>query len=410
MNRSLTALFAALESLLVVGIGVGLLLVPLTGLWAFQYELQVDWVVFYRAAVDGWLVGHGADLSVVIPSDAAGNTIPPFAVTMAALGIALLTVLLGARAGRRLRGTEHPAVALGAALGAFAALATILTLTAGSPEVQPTVWQGIVFPTGVFLLGMGLGLVIAGPEDRVVAVTSHPGTAAAWRDRVLDRFPPAVVTAAAWSLRLGGMAVAALFAVSAVLVAALLAMGYSGVISLYESMQAGALGGFALTMGQLALLPNLVVWAAAWLIGPGFRIGTGSLVSPLGTDLGPIPTLPVLGALPTGDLPFGFAGLAVPIALAFVVGAVIAPRLKADLASASPMRDLALTAAGGGVFGGLVLTGISAAASGSVGAGRLVDVGPEPWQVGGIAAVELAVGLVLGALAGARRGADASRS
>ena len=34
MNRPLTALFAALEALLVVGIGVGISLVPLTILWA----------------------------------------------------------------------------------------------------------------------------------------------------------------------------------------------------------------------------------------------------------------------------------------------------------------------------------------------------------------------------------------
>ena len=41
MNRPLTALFAALEALLVVGIGIGIPLVPLTILWAAQYGLQI---------------------------------------------------------------------------------------------------------------------------------------------------------------------------------------------------------------------------------------------------------------------------------------------------------------------------------------------------------------------------------
>ena len=51
MNRRLTALFAAFEALLVVAIGVAVPLVVLTALWAFQYGLQLDWAIFWRAAV-----------------------------------------------------------------------------------------------------------------------------------------------------------------------------------------------------------------------------------------------------------------------------------------------------------------------------------------------------------------------
>src|SRR5690606_11648891 len=97
MNRPLTALFAALEALLVVGIGVGIPLVPLTFLWAFQYGLQLDWSVFWRASVDVWLLGHGSDVlltldpvtAILVGFDGAST---PFVVSIAALGFAVLTL------------------------------------------------------------------------------------------------------------------------------------------------------------------------------------------------------------------------------------------------------------------------------------------------------------------------------
>ncbi|MCU1444111.1 MAG: rane protein, partial [Cryobacterium sp.] len=52
MTRIMTALLAALEALIVVAIGVGIALVPLTILWATQFGLATDWLIFWRAAVD----------------------------------------------------------------------------------------------------------------------------------------------------------------------------------------------------------------------------------------------------------------------------------------------------------------------------------------------------------------------
>src|SRR3954470_7678527 len=122
MNRSLTALFAALEAVLVVGVGVGIPLVPLTVLWAVQYGFAVDWTVFWRAPADTWLVGHGVDLQVTLDSVLATSIGAPaetaFPLTIAPLGFALLTLLLALRAGRRVGETRHRT------LGAIASLAT----------------------------------------------------------------------------------------------------------------------------------------------------------------------------------------------------------------------------------------------------------------------------------------------
>src|SRR5690606_31580581 len=127
MNRPLTAVFAALEALLVVGIGVGLTLVPLSLLWAFEYGLQLDWAIFWRIAADSWLVGHGVDVHIVLDDElatlvGAERAIEPFTIGIAALGFALLTLIMSIRTGRRIAETPYVGVGMLAATSAFALL------------------------------------------------------------------------------------------------------------------------------------------------------------------------------------------------------------------------------------------------------------------------------------------------
>lgn len=49
----------------------------------------------------------------------------------------------------------------------------------------------------------------------------------------------------------------------------------------------------------LVLLPNAAVWGTAYGLGPGFTVGAGSTVGPLGTSAHPVlPQLPLLGGVP----------------------------------------------------------------------------------------------------------------
>ena len=97
-----------------------------------------------------------------------------------------------------------------------------------------------------------------------------------------------------------------------------LAFNWIEVIRLYESMQLTLLGGILLTVGQIVFLPNFVLFGADWFTGAGFAIGTGSLVSPLGSQLGPLPALPIFAALPAGELSFGMIAIAIPVVAAIV--------------------------------------------------------------------------------------------
>jgi hypothetical protein len=389
MNRSLTALFAAFEAVLVVAIGVGISLAPLTILWAAQYGFAPDWWDFWRTSIDIWLVGHGVDLAITLDAAIAASTgltgaTTPFTVTMAALGFSMLTVLLGIRAGRRIAQTDHRLLGEGVAIGVFAILSFGLTLSASYPAAQPSLVQGTVLPTLVFTVGMVLG-------TRAIR---------AW---VLGWRPQTRATVAA-ILRGGASSAAAIVAVASVVVAVLVVSSYAQIIELYEGLQAGALGGFALTLAQIAILPNLVLWAVSWLVGPGFAIGTGSAVSPISTTLGPIPAVPVLGALPTFDSAFAFVGILIPVLAGFLAGALLgSKRARANVlgSTISIVRTL-IIGLGMGVFAGALLGLLTWASAGSAGPGRLATVGPDPMQVALWSALEIGVAATLGLLAATR--------
>jgi hypothetical protein len=397
MNRPVTAVFAALEALLVVGIGVGLPVVVLSLLWAFQYGLQIDWIVFWRAAVDIWLVGHGVDLDLQLgAATAAASGVPgaeaPFAITLTALGFSVLTVLLGVRAGRAVAETKHRGVGVLSTIGVFALLSLLVTATAQHPLASPVLWQGVLLPTLVYAVPV---VVMAEITRRRRGEAVDPVTGAVLS--VVARAPRTARVVAAAGLRLGTASAAAVLAVSGVVVAVLLLTHYGELITLYEGAHAGLLGGVALTLGQLALLPDLVVWAASWFVGPGFALGTGSAVSPLGTSVGPMPAVPFLGALPTASSSFAFVGLLVPVVAAFVVTTLLRPRIERLLAEAGSADLLRRVLVGvvGGVVAGALLGLLAWSASGAAGPGRLAHVGPDPWLVGAFGALEVAVPAVL---------------
>ncbi len=391
MNRLGTALLAAVEAIVTVGVGVGIALVPLTLLWGFEYGLQIDWDVFWKAAGSVWLVGHGVDVTFHLGTATAGasgieGAGDPIHVTLAALGFAVVTAWLGGRAGRRFAETEHRTTGLLVGTAGVALLGLAIAFSSTSAATDPVVWQAIVFPA----LWFAVPALVTAEVCRIRrGLPADPLTA-----RLLDqvgRVPVLWRTTAGFALRAGTAVTAVVVAAAGVVVALLLVTSFAEVIALYERSHAGVIGGIALTVGQLAFLPDLVGWAVAWLVGPGFAIGTGSNVSPIGTVLGPIPGIPVFGALPASGHTFGLLGVLVPVVAGFVVAGLMRPGLVRALGSSdSPLRR-ALAGAATGVVAG-VLTGVATAlTSGSLGPGRLTQAGPDGLLVGVFAALEVGV-------------------
>ncbi len=427
MNRTTTALLAALEALIVVAIGVGVALVPLTILWATHFKLEVDWSLFWQAAADVWLLGNGVDLTVQLPAAFAATIgLPgaelPFTLSLALLGFTVLAVALGVRTGIRARETPHPIIGALAAIASYAVFTTLIALSSGSEVVTAPRMQAIVLPTLLYAAGVivgaagifGRGVHVTDATSRLAKeppVSAKPGRGALLARSIRDRFldlPRDARAAIAAALRGGAMAFVAVIGVAALALAVLILANFSTIIGLYETVQAGIMGGITLTLAQLALLPNLVIWAAAWLIGPGFAVGAGTGVSPVGTSLGAVPGLPIFGALPHGTPAGGFLWILVPVLIGFFTALLL--RRRSDRAGL-PVPTLVgqLSAGGGmGVVAGLLLGLAAGASAGALGPGRLAEVGPNPVLVGVLAAVEIGIPACLGMLAGSRAAASGS--
>ena len=404
MNRITTALLAALEALIVVAIGVGIALVPLTILWGTHYGLGVDWLVFWRAAVDVWLLGNGVDLAVQLPvvlatSLGLDGAAAPFSLTIALLGFAVLAVLLGVRAGRRAAGTGYGFTAAGAAVLSYGALAALLTVSAGRAVVTPAPLQGILLPTLVFAAGVVIGLLDTPRATR----PTLPGWASRPIGAQLARIPAEVRSMLAAALRGGTAVTAAIVLLAGLAVCVAVLANFATVIGLYETLQTDVMGGIALTLGQLAFIPNLVIWAASWFVGPGIVLGTGSSVTPLGTTLGTVPGLPMFGVLPQGSLEFGFLGLLVPVLVGFVVAVILRQGLDRRPNAPHGAARMLIIGALIGVIAAILLGLLAWASTGAMGPGRLVDVGPKPILVGALAAAEVGIAAALGMLVGGRR-------
>lgn len=102
------------------------------------------------------------------------------------------------------------------------------------------------------------------------------------------------------SIRAGALAALAIFAAGALLVVVGVFLGWTQIASLIgeEPTIVGQLG---LLVLSILYLPNVVVSGSAMLAGSTAHIGEASFAL-AGVQPGPVPAVPVLGALPQGDL------------------------------------------------------------------------------------------------------------
>ncbi|MBM7825048.1 hypothetical protein JOD55_000875 [Arcanobacterium pluranimalium] len=97
--------------------------------------------------------------------------------------------------------------------------------------------------------------------------------------------------------------------------------GISNVRQINDSYFQNAIGTASMVLVQLMYLPTYLLWALAWVFGAGFSIGADTSFAIMGNTLGPLPAIPVFGALPSYGT--GFAWLiALPILGYCLLGAV----------------------------------------------------------------------------------------
>lgn len=366
----------ALAALRAVLTGLLLVVVVLLAGWAADDRSAGGAAEVVRAGARVWLLAHGTSLEL------AGG-----AFSLTPLGLTALPLVLVWRAGRRVSRSLRVTSVRGAAGAALAVAVPYATLTGavasltGTPAVVPS-------PVSALLGGSVLALTAAGAG----ALSTDRLWRAAWHARG-DRTRRV--------LRAAAICVTALAGAAALLVAGSLAVHGSRTAELFATTAPGPLGALALLLVGLACLPTAVVWALCWLAGPGFAVGTGTAVGPFGHELGAVPALPLLGALPAGGLPtwVGVLVLLVPLAAGALAGRDL-HRSGEGQSSTALVLDVAVTA----LWSGAGVAVLAALSGGAAGGQRLAEVGPAPWACGLAVAVEVGTAALVTAGALRRRG------
>ena len=359
-------------------IGVALALTIALVAWAADPRSGASVADAARYALMLWLVAHHVALSV-----------PDGTLGLAPLGLMAVPLALLARAGRAVARDTAVATPSDAALAAaavaapYALVVTVGCSVAATRDVTPLLPTGLVGGAFVGFVGAGFGIV------------REAGLAAA----LTGRLPDGVRR----SLRAGGVATAGL-ACAGLLLTLLAVVWHAGrVADVQSALGAGLVGGTALVLLCLLLLPNAAIAAVGYLAGPGFAVGSATTLSPFGVHLGRVPEVPLLGALPESVPALAPLLLLVPVAAGGIAGWLLVRRRADGAVLAAAMEGL-----GAGAVAGVAMVLLALLAGGPAGGRLMAAVGASSWQAGLAVAGE--VGLPAAAVAAAALWLRASRS
>ena len=172
-------------------------------------------------------------------------------------------------------------------------------------------------------------------------------------------------------LKLGGLSVAVLVAASFVASVIALVAGWSRMAGIQEILGASSAADTSFIVGgQVLFAPTVMAWAASWWSGAGFVTATDSLHSPTVVGPGPIPPIPLLGAVP--ETAPGMWVIIVPIVLGVGLGVVAARSFR---------REHLLHQTAQGVLASVIIASVTAlwmwSATMSLGSVRLSVMGPR---------------------------------
>lgn len=172
-------------------------------------------------------------------------------------------------------------------------------------------------------------------------------------------------------LKLGGLSVVVLVAASFVATIIALVAGWSRMAGIQELLGAASAADTSFIVGGQALFaPTVMAWAAAWWSGAGFLTATDSLHSPTVAGAGPIPPIPLLGAVP--ETAPGMWVILAPIALGIGLGVVAVRSFR---------REHLLHQTAQGVLASVITASATAlwmwSATMSLGSVRLASMGPR---------------------------------
>lgn len=404
-------LFGLLEAVQVVLATVLLVALPVLAMtWGGGFT-EADAELFASLSAQIWLILHGTpvELVVTLPEGALGEglEIPDGGwFHLLPMGLTLLPAALGWRAGRRLaQGSYTDQLWQGLVtlvLGYAAAGAGLSQLAAAESFQVESHWAALCAALVMAAGSLGGCYAEARSWTRLIGVDLEAKV-----EELSQRLRWAGYYA--WAiLRAGAVACVAAVGLSAALLAGQLAFSWMEMVNIFQRLDPGVWGILGLTLLHLGLAPNMVLWTLAYSTGGGFSVGAGTTVAPHAVELGAVPAIPVLGALPGDPGEVALAVLGLPVLAGVAAGWWFMREGENHLddwfALRIPLRALSLTLSTLclGVFVGaaaaLLALGPLALSRISLGVGRMTDIGPEALTAAGLLGLWTALGSIVGYL------------
>lgn len=327
--------------------------------WVTTADPALGWFEATTAGAAFWLLGHGVPLvtgSGVLGIVPLGALLGVFALGTWSAGRATWAAAEhGHRAAARI------ATAWAAGYAAVLAVTGVVTLTGPlAPHVGRWVVATIALPASMGLVGMVRSL----DHDHV--------------DELLERAHVPAALRRGWRPALHATAVLLGAGTLAALLAVVLSVG--DVLALQSDLRPGLVGGLVLTLLQVLALPNLGLWILSFVAGPGFSVVDGAAVTWDGASTALVPMIPVLAAHPD---PVRLPAATPLIALTLVVtGAWLGWQSLAATARLASLRAKSLTVLSAAASTGALIALLDRVGGGSLGMGRLVDVGAPAAMLG----------------------------
>jgi hypothetical protein len=299
------------------------------------------------------------------------------------MGATFLIFAIGWRAGRRLYGSSEVWPGWLGAIFVYGGLSALLLSVSAEKGLSANPVSAYFLPTLVYASAVISATLFSAPagfnssQDPLERVKGKELIEA-----LGERLNWVVRVVASPALRAATGFVFALQALAALVLGIMLAFDWLNVIQLFEQLQGGPFGGLGSTLLQLSVLPNFTYYVSTWLSGVGFAIGAGSSVSPLGTALGPLPTLPIFGVIPTGDFSIGMIVLVVPVLIALLVTVAVKQyTAEARHHFATPLASALALGLSIGFIAALEMLFLAWITHASIGPGRMQTIGADPLWV-----------------------------
>lgn len=377
LSAAMSGVSAALVSLLVI-------VLPVLLAWVASPKSTVSWTQALSVGSCVWLLANGAQLS------AGSATISLTPLLLAALSVLVATVaarqmLMQLDDGRPSRlqkcgGLRRDVADAGVAfVFAYAAMGLVVTLATAGDPLSASLWGAVA---GTAVVGVVSVLIALTMEFRGQVGAVAPGLATVLKNRVPIHLRRAV--------RPGLWGAFAVFGAGAALTLVMVVTHLGRISRLYDALGPDPVGVVVISLGQLMVLPNVALWAASWMAGPGFGLGEGTAITWSQSNPGLLPLIPGLGAVPApGQLP---AGLWFSVLVPVAAGSLVGWRALRAVARLSSWRVKATVAGAACAVASLLLTLASVLAGGSLGAARLSGVGAPSLLFGAAVLAELLLG------------------